>query len=45
MGIPVLMVVGDFGCSGKDIERDRVAPTDCWSRTGRVLLPYEKVRA
>lgn len=34
----VLVVVGDFDCSGEDAERDWVAPTGCWSRTGRVLL-------
>jgi hypothetical protein len=36
----VLVVVGDFDCSGEDVERDWVAPTGCWSRTGRVLLTY-----
>ncbi|MFJ2398790.1 hypothetical protein ACIOTI_39500 [Streptomyces sp. NPDC087843] len=37
--------VGDFDCSGEDIERDWVAPTGCWSRTERVLLTYDQVRA
>nr|WSS66268.1 hypothetical protein OG284_36120 [Streptomyces sp. NBC_01177] len=34
----VLLVAGDFDCSGEDIERGWVARTDCWSRTERVLL-------
>ncbi|MFD9038708.1 hypothetical protein [Streptomyces bottropensis] len=37
--------VGDFDCSGEDIERDWVARTGCWSHTERVLLTYEQVRA
>ncbi|MFD4260704.1 hypothetical protein ACFWR9_24555 [Streptomyces sp. NPDC058534] len=41
----VLLVVGDFDCSGEDIERDWVARTGCWSRTERILLTYEQVRA
>ncbi|WP_167532629.1 hypothetical protein [Streptomyces alboniger] len=41
----VLLVVGDFDCSGEDIERDWVARTGCWSRTERVLLTYDHVRA
>jgi hypothetical protein len=41
----VLLVVGDFDCSGEDIERDWVARTGCWSHTERVLLKYEQVRA
>ncbi len=41
----VLLVVGDFDCSGEDIERDWVARTGCWSRTERVLLTYDQVRA
>jgi hypothetical protein len=41
----VLLVVGDFDCSGEDIERDWVARTGCWSHTERVLLTYEQVRA
>ncbi|TDU80679.1 hypothetical protein [Streptomyces sp. KS 21] len=41
----VLVVVGDFDCSGEDIERDWVARTGCWSRTERVLLTYDQVRA
>ncbi|WP_432043466.1 hypothetical protein [Streptomyces cadmiisoli] len=40
-----LLVVGDFDCSGEDIERDWVARTGCWSRTERVLLTYDQVRA
>ncbi|GGV51065.1 hypothetical protein [Streptomyces spectabilis] len=40
-----LLVVGDFDCSGEDIERDWVARTGCWSHTERVLLAYEQVRA
>jgi hypothetical protein len=41
----VLLVVGDFDCSGEDIERDWVERTGCWSATGRVLLTYDQVRA
>ncbi|MCZ0210727.1 hypothetical protein OZK63_35645 [Streptomyces sp. UMAF16] len=41
----VLLVVGDFDCSGEAIERDCVARTGCWSHTERVLLTYEQVRA
>lgn len=41
----VLLVVGDFDCSGEDIERDWVARTGCWSHAERVLLIYEQVRA
>ncbi|WP_029380925.1 hypothetical protein, partial [Streptomyces leeuwenhoekii] len=41
----VLLVVGDFDCSGEDIERDWVVRTGCWSHTERVLLTYEQVRA
>ncbi|MEU7650314.1 hypothetical protein [Streptomyces huasconensis] len=41
----VLVVVGDFDCSGEDIERDGIARTDCWSHAERVLLTYEQVRA
>jgi hypothetical protein len=37
--------IGDFDCSGEDIERDWVARTGCWSHTERVLLTYEQVRA
>jgi hypothetical protein len=39
----VLLVVGDFDCSGEDVERDWVARTGCWSRTERVLLTYNEV--
>ena len=31
----VLLVVGDFDCSGEDIERDRVERTGCCSPTSR----------
>ncbi|MGW3661083.1 hypothetical protein ACWD6R_38020 [Streptomyces sp. NPDC005151] len=37
--------VGDFDCSGEDIERDWVARTGCWSHVERVLLTYDQVRA
>ncbi|MFE2481551.1 hypothetical protein ACFXDA_37100, partial [Streptomyces sp. NPDC059389] len=40
-----LAVVGDFGCSGEDIERDWVERTGCWSSVTRVLLTYEQMRA
>ncbi len=40
----VLLVVGDFDCSGEDIERDWVQRTGCWSRINRVLLTYDQVR-
>ncbi|MFZ3562911.1 hypothetical protein ACOKM5_44050 [Streptomyces sp. BH097] len=40
----VLLVVGDFDCSGEDIERDWVVRTGCWSRVTRVLLTYDQVR-
>ncbi|MFD3547045.1 hypothetical protein ACFWUW_15795 [Streptomyces sp. NPDC058655] len=39
-----LLVVGDFDCSGEDIERDWVERTGCWSSVTRVLLTYEQVR-
>jgi hypothetical protein len=41
----VLLVIGDFDCSGEDIERDWVERTGCWSSVTRVLLTYEQVRA
>ncbi|PJM98633.1 hypothetical protein CG740_34930 [Streptomyces sp. CB01201] len=41
----VLLVVGDFDCSGEDIERDWVTRTGCWSRTERILLTYDQVHA
>ncbi|MBT2453198.1 hypothetical protein J7F03_40565 [Streptomyces sp. ISL-43] len=41
----VLVVVGDFDCSGEDIERDWVERTGCWSSVSRVLLTYDQVRA
>ncbi|MER6523060.1 hypothetical protein ACFWHQ_39465 [Streptomyces sp. NPDC060334] len=34
--------VGDFDCSGEDLERDFVARTACWSHTERVLLTYDQ---
>ncbi|RCH65459.1 hypothetical protein DT019_27040 [Streptomyces sp. SDr-06] len=37
--------IGDFDCSGEDIERDWGARTGCWRHTERVLLTYEQVRA
>ncbi|GGX47360.1 hypothetical protein [Streptomyces chryseus] len=37
--------VGDFDCSGEDIERDWVQRTGCWSRVTRVLLTYDQMRA
>ncbi|WP_404962698.1 hypothetical protein [Streptomyces sp. 147326] len=39
-----LLVVGDFDCSGEDVERDWVARTACWSQTRRVLLTRDQVR-
>ncbi|MEV8530192.1 hypothetical protein AB0451_40040 [Streptomyces sp. NPDC052000] len=30
--------IGDFDCSGEDIERDWAARTGCWARVERVLL-------
>ncbi|WP_260848448.1 hypothetical protein [Streptomyces sp. SLBN-118] len=40
-----LAMIGDFDCSGEDIERDWVERTGCWSSVTRVLLTYEQVRA
>ncbi|GHD80116.1 hypothetical protein [Streptomyces goshikiensis] len=40
-----LAVVGDFDCSGEDIERDWVERTGCWSSVTQVLLTCEQVRA
>ncbi|MFJ5635334.1 hypothetical protein ACIQF5_22195 [Streptomyces goshikiensis] len=40
-----LLVVGDFDCSGEDIERDWVQRTGCWTSVTRVLLTYEQMRA
>ncbi|WP_262375214.1 hypothetical protein [Streptomyces sp. sk2.1] len=37
--------VGDFDCSGEDIERDWLERTGCWSSVPRVLLTYDQVRA
>ncbi|MGA5566633.1 hypothetical protein ACPCUV_36450 [Streptomyces platensis] len=39
-----LAYIGDFDCSGSDIERDWVERTACWSRVTRVLLTYDQVR-
>lgn len=39
----VLLVVGDFDCSGEDVERDWTARTAFWSHTERVLLTYDQV--
>ncbi|MFH8894384.1 hypothetical protein [Streptomyces sp. NPDC017949] len=39
-----LLVVGDFDCSGEDVERDWVERTGCWSRVTRVLLTHEQVQ-
>ncbi|MEV0493416.1 hypothetical protein [Streptomyces atratus] len=39
----VLLYVGDFDCSGDDIQRDWVARTNCWSTVERVLLTREQV--
>ncbi|MET9432286.1 MULTISPECIES: hypothetical protein [unclassified Streptomyces] len=41
----VLLYVGDFDCSGEDIERDWTARTGCWSRVERVLLTYDQMQA
>lgn len=41
----VLLYVGDFDCSGADIERDWVARTGCWSVVHRIALTYEQVQA
>jgi hypothetical protein len=40
----VLLYVGDFDCSGEDIERDWVQRTGCWDRVERVLLTHDQVR-
>ncbi|MBK3646321.1 hypothetical protein [Streptomyces sp. MBT33] len=40
-----LLYVGDFDCSGEDIERDFVRRTSCWSQVTRVLLTYNQMRA
>jgi len=40
----VLLYVGDFDCSGEDVERDWVARTECWSEVRRVLLTFDQVR-
>lgn len=37
--------VGDFDCSGADIERDWVARTSCWSKVERIVLTYEQTQA
>ncbi|MFI9065644.1 hypothetical protein ACIGQE_27895 [Streptomyces sp. NPDC053429] len=40
-----LAVVGDFDCSGEDIERDWMERTGCWSSVTWVLLTYDQMRA
>jgi hypothetical protein len=40
-----LAYVGDFDCSGEDVERDWVERTSCWSRVTRVLLTLDQARA
>ncbi|MFG2638710.1 hypothetical protein ACGFX8_33925 [Streptomyces sp. NPDC048362] len=40
-----LAYIGDFDCSGDDVERDFVERTGCWSRVSRVLLTYDQMRA
>jgi hypothetical protein len=37
--------IGDFDCSGEDVERDWVTRTRCWARVERVLLTDEQRRA
>ncbi|MGW2865629.1 hypothetical protein [Streptomyces sp. NPDC001205] len=37
--------VGDFDASGRDIERDWLARTDCWAHVERVALTADQVRA
>jgi hypothetical protein len=37
--------VGDFDCSGEDIEREWMERTGCLSASSRVLLTYDQVRA
>ncbi|MFF2927135.1 hypothetical protein ACFVTP_32820 [Streptomyces celluloflavus] len=39
-----LAYVGDFDCSGEDVERDWVERTGCWSRVTRVLLTHEQAQ-
>ncbi|MFD8638285.1 hypothetical protein ACFV17_40085, partial [Streptomyces sp. NPDC059656] len=39
------LVVGDFYCSGEDIEWAWVESTGCRSSVTRVLLTYEQVRS
>ncbi|MFE0107077.1 hypothetical protein [Streptomyces sp. NPDC059009] len=41
----VLLYVGDWDCSGEDVERDWVARTGCWARVERVLLTREQVES
>ncbi|MFE2275562.1 hypothetical protein ACFXB4_40895 [Streptomyces lavendulae] len=38
-----LFVVGDFDCSGENIERDWVESTCCWSPVTQGLLTYEQM--
>jgi len=39
-----LVYVGDFDCSGEDVERDWAERTGCWSRVTRVLLTHDQVQ-
>ncbi|MGW0836579.1 hypothetical protein [Streptomyces prunicolor] len=39
-----LAYVGDFDCSGEDVERDWVERTGCWSSVTRVVLTYDQVQ-
>jgi hypothetical protein len=38
-------MVGDFDCSGADIERDWAARTSCWSSVERIALTYGQTQA
>jgi hypothetical protein len=40
----ILEYIGDFDCSGEDVERDWVTRTRCWARVERVLLTDEQRR-
>ncbi|MFI8306530.1 hypothetical protein ACIF80_24425 [Streptomyces sp. NPDC085927] len=41
----VLLYIGDFDCSGDDIQRDWVARTNCWAKVERALLTYDQMQA
>ncbi|MFH8993120.1 hypothetical protein [Streptomyces sp. NPDC017940] len=41
----VLLYVGDWDCSGEDVERDWVTRTNCWAYVERVVLTPEQVEA